>query len=153
MTAPLYVVALAIAVPTSILADKFSTKRSLFVSTIMAIGTVFCALATGIRAYIPRYVFLCFINSAIWTGSPIALSYATSSLGPVDTETRAISLGIINGMSQLAQVYGSALFPSSDAPEYLKGFGTYTGLFAVGATIACLGHFLLKKYPYKADFE
>ncbi|KAK5045778.1 hypothetical protein LTR84_008871 [Exophiala bonariae] len=153
MTAPLYVVALAIAIPTSILADKFSTKRSLFVATIMLIGSVFCGLATGIRAYIPRYVFLCFINSAIWTGSPIALSYATSQLGPVDTETRAISLGIVNGLSQLAQVYGSALFPSRDAPDYLVGFGTYTGLFAVGSIIAFAGHFLLRKYPYRADFE
>jgi len=153
MTAPLYVVALAIAIPTSILGDRFSTKRGLFVAIIMLIGAIFCGLATGIRAYKPRYVFLCFINSAIWTGSPIALSYATSCLGIVDTETRAISLGIINGLSQLAQVYGSALFPSREAPEYLKGFGTYTGLFAMGAAIAFTGHFLLRRYPYRADFE
>ncbi|KIX09213.1 uncharacterized protein Z518_00292 [Rhinocladiella mackenziei CBS 650.93] len=153
MTAPLYVVALAISIPLSILADKYSTARSLFVSAIMLTGGIFCGLAMGIQTYVPCYVFLCFINSAIWAGSPIALSYASSSLGPVDTETRAISLGIINGLSQLAQVYGSALFPSADAPAYYKGFGTYTGLCVLGATVSGIGHFLLQKYPYRADFE
>ncbi|KLO78970.1 allantoate permease [Fusarium fujikuroi] len=152
MTAPLYIVALTIAIPTSVAADMFPLQRGFFVFAIMLLGAIFCALATGIRAYVPRYVFLCFINSAIWTGSPIALSYAASNLGPVDPETRAISLGIINGLSQLAQIYGSALFPRSEAPEYLTGFTTYTLLFATGSVIALSGSFLLRKYPYKADF-
>ncbi|RKL32814.1 hypothetical protein BFJ72_g10314 [Fusarium proliferatum] len=152
MTTPLYIVALTIAIPTSVAADMFPLQRGFFVFTIMLLGAIFCALATGIRAYVPRYVFLCFINSAIWTGSPIALSYAASNLGPVDSETRAISLGIINGLSQLAQIYGSALFPRSEAPEYLTGFTTYTLLFATGSVIALSGSFLLRKYPYKADF-
>ncbi|VTT60581.1 unnamed protein product [Fusarium fujikuroi] len=152
MTAPLYIVALTIAIPTSVAADMFPLQRGFFVFAIMLLGAIFCALATGIRAYVPRYVFLCFINSAIWTGSPIALSYAASNLGPVDPETRAISLGIINRLSQLAQIYGSALFPRSEAPEYLTGFTTYTLLFATGSVIALSGSFLLRKYPYKADF-
>lgn len=153
MTAPIWAVALVISVPMSLIADRFHNIRALLVTGIMLGGALFCGLATGILAYVPRYVFLCFINSAIWTGAPIALSYATSCLGPVDTETRAISLGIVNGLSQLAQVYGSALFPSADAPEYYKGFGTYTGLFFVGACIMGCGHFLIKRYPYRADFE
>lgn len=153
MTAPLYVVALALSIPLSILADKFPSRRGLFIAGIMSVGTLFCGLATGIRAYVPRYVFLCLINSAIWCGAPIALANAASKLGPVDPETRAVSLGIVNGLSQLAQVYGSALFPSKEAPAYVKGFGTSTALFFVGACVALAGHILLKRYPYRRDFE
>lgn len=77
MTAPLFVVALVIAIPTCILADHMSTRqgylanRSFFVSVVLLTGAVFCALAAGIHAYVPRYVFLCFINSVSLTSPPL----------------------------------------------------------------------------------
>ena len=60
MTAPLFVVALVIAIPTCILADKMSTRtgwlanRAFFVSVVLTCGAIFCALAAGIQKYIPR---------------------------------------------------------------------------------------------------
>ncbi|ORX99504.1 hypothetical protein BCR34DRAFT_592907 [Clohesyomyces aquaticus] len=118
MTVPLYVVAFAIAVPTCIFADRMPAYRPVMASTALTFGALFCALSAGIYAYVPRYVFLCFINSALWTSNPLALSYASVSMGPLNPETRAISLAIVNEMGNLAQIYGSYLFPEEDAPKF-----------------------------------
>jgi hypothetical protein len=149
MTAPLFVVAFAIAVPTCIVADRVPHYRAVFDCVVLILGALFCALAAGIQAYVPRYVFLCFINSAIWTANPLALSFASSSLGSADPEVRALSLAFINGMGNLAQVYGAYLFPSTDAPKYLKGFGTYAGTMFFGSMIYLAAFFLFKKFPFK----
>jgi hypothetical protein len=103
MTAPLYVVAFAIAVPTCIFADRIPAYRPVLGCVVLVAGGLFCALAAGIYAYVPRYVFLCFINSAIWTGNPLALSFASTSLGPVESEVRAIGLAWINGLGNLVR--------------------------------------------------
>ena len=155
MTAPLFVVALAIAIPTCILADKMASRRGYFANrafvatVVMTMGAIFCALAAGIHAYIPRYVFLCFINSAIWTANPIALSYASTCLRSVDPETRAVSLAIINGSGNLAQLYGSALFPATDAPVYLKGFAVYAGCMFLGAGLYSATYFVFQRWPFQ----
>ena len=150
MTVPLYVVAFAIAVPTAIFADRITSFRPILCAGALFLGGLFCALSAGIYAYIPRYVFLVFINSMIWTANPLALSYASVSMGPLDPETRAISLALVNGMGNLAQIYGSYLFPAEDKPKYLKGFGTYAGLLGLGALIYVSAYFLIKKSPFKA---
>ncbi|KAF2267737.1 MFS general substrate transporter [Lojkania enalia] len=150
MTVPLYVVAFAIAVPTCIFADRQPNYRPIMAMVVLIFGTLFCALTAGIYAYVPRYVFLCFINSAIWTANPLALSFASVSMGPLHPETRAISLAIVNGMGNLAQIYGSYLFPDRDAPKYLVGFGTYAGLLFFGAMIYLSAFLLFKKLPFKS---
>ena len=150
MTVPLYVVAFAIAVPTCIVADRIPERRPLLAAIVLVLGALFCALTAGIYAYIPRYIFLCFINSAIWTANPLALSYASVSMGPLHPETRAISLAVVNGMGNLAQIYGSYLFPSEDAPKYLTGFGTYAGLLIFGAGVYCAAYVLFRRSPFKA---
>ncbi|KAF2812537.1 pantothenate transporter liz1 [Mytilinidion resinicola] len=149
MTVPLYVVAFAIAVPTCIIADRVPSYRPIMAGGVLILGSVFCALSAGIYAYVPLYVFLCFINSAIWTANPLALSYASVSMGPLEPETRAISLAIINGMGNLAQIYGSYLFPGADAPKYLKGFVAYAGLLFFGAAVYLAAFFLFRRSPFK----
>jgi hypothetical protein len=153
VTVPLYVSAFLIAVPTAIFADRIYAYRPIICATSMLLGALFCALSAGIYAYIPRYVFLVFINSMIWTANPLALSYASVSMGPLDPETRAISLAMINGMGNLSQVYSSYLFPAEDAPKYLKGFGTYCGCLALGAGIYIAAFFLLRKSPFKSKIQ
>lgn len=153
MTVPLYVSAFLIAVPTAIFADRIYAYRPVLCAGSLLLGALFCALSAGIYAYIPRYVFLVFINSMIWTANPLALSYASVSMGPLDPETRAISLALVNAMGNLAQIYGSYLFPAEDAPKYLVGFGTYAGLLALGGAIYVTAFFLLRKSPFKSKLQ
>lgn len=153
MTAPIYGVALVIGLPLCWYADRVPHWRAIMIGTIMVFGCIFCGLGTGIHNYTARYIFLCFINAAIWGGSPICVSYATSSMSGILPEVRAFAVGFIVAMSQLAQIYASNLFPATDAPAYLVGFATYTALFGLGAVISLLSHFLLQRFPYKVHCQ
>lgn len=150
MTAPFYGVALVIAVTLCIIADKVPKLRALFTSGVLLIfGCLFCALAAGILNPTARYVFLCFINSAVWSGNPLSLSYTSTVLGPVEPEVRAICLAIVNGMANLAQLYGTYIFTSSEPPRYLMGFSVYAAIFAIGSAIYLASFFVFRKWPYK----
>lgn len=151
MTAPLYGVALVIVIPLCIVADKFPRHRALFTAAVLLIfGTLFSALAAGIYQPIGRYVFLCFINTAVWSGNPLSLSYTSTVLAPVHPEVRAICLAIINGFANLAQLYGTYIFTASEAPKFVLGFSVYAAIFGVGGGIYLTGFFIFQKWPYKA---
>lgn len=151
MTAPFYGVALVIAVMLSIIADKLPSYRAIFTSAVLLFfGCFFSALSAGITSPAARYVFLCFINTAGWSANALSLSYTSTVLGPVEPEVRAICLAIINGMGNLAQLYGTYIFTSSKAPGYVMGFSVYSAIFAIGAVIYICLYFVFRKYPYKS---
>ncbi|KAJ9092566.1 hypothetical protein QFC21_006797 [Naganishia friedmannii] len=79
------------------------------------------------------YAFICFGGAGIWTAVPIFLSYMVTNFE--GREKRAVSIAIINGFGNLASVYGSFIWPSTDAPLYHAGFGTTTGLIALGGMV------------------
>lgn len=149
MTAPLYFVSLVVALPVCYFADRNPDARGLFLVTNLLVGMMFFALIAGIQNYTARYVFLCFINMTIWTGNALGLSFATTALASVNRDMRAIMLALMNGIAALAQLYGSALFPAKDAPEYIVAFSVFAGTFAVGAILYGLADVLFKRYPYK----
>ncbi|KAJ5897145.1 Major facilitator superfamily domain general substrate transporter [Penicillium tannophilum] len=149
MTAPLYLVSLVVAVPVCIYADRKPQHRAKLLVADLIAGLVFFALTAGIQNYTARYVFLCFINMTIWTGNALGLSFATTAFASVKRDTRAIMLAMMNGIAGLAQLYGSALFPDQDAPEYLVGFTVFAVTFAVGAILYGVADVLFRRYPYK----
>ena len=150
MTVPLYVVVLPVAITLTVCADMTPSYRSVYLACVLAFGAIFFALTAGILDYVSRYVFLCFINIAIWSANPLALSFASVTLGPVEPEVRAIALATMNGFGNLAQVNGSYLFPDADAPRYLKGFATYAGILTFGAGLYLTAHFVFRRWPLKA---
>lgn len=149
MTAPLYIVSLPIAVPICYIADRNPHVRGKLLVADLIIGMVFFALTAGIRNYVARYVFLCFINMTLWTGNALALSFATTALASAPRDVRAIMLACMNGVGLLAQLYGSALFPAHDSPEYVVGFSVFAGTLAVGAVCYGVADVLFKRYPCK----
>ncbi|KAJ4252859.1 hypothetical protein NW762_010765 [Fusarium torreyae] len=149
MTAPIYFTAFAIAVPCCVLADRYPNKRVVFVTTAMFLGSIFCILITTVLSDVPRYVFLCFLTACIWTANPIAESFASSSMASIQPEVRAISLAFINSVGNLAQIYGSYLLPSWDAPRHSRGFGTFAGLLFIGGCVYCAAMILLRRRPFK----
>lgn len=151
MTVPLYVVVLPVSITLCIFANKTPGYRAIYLGAVLVFGAVFFALSAGILAYVPRYVFLCFINIAIWSANPLALSFATTTFGSMEPEVRAICLAIMNGFGNLAQVYGGYLLPDSDAPRYLKGFATYACILTVGASLYVTAHFVFRWKPLKAQ--
>ena len=150
MTAPIYGVALVIAIVLCILADIVPELRAIFTSSVLIVfGTVFAALSTSIFKPTARYVFLCFINTAVWAANPLSLSYTSTVLGPVHPEVRAICLAIVNGFANLAQLYGTYIFTASEPPEYRMGFAVYSAIFAIGSLIYLAPFFVFRKWPFK----
>lgn len=143
-----YFTAFAIAAPCCIMADRWPHRRIYFVASAMVLGTVFCILLTTIMKDVPRYIFLCFLTACIWTANPIAESFASSSMASIKPEVRAISLAFINSMANLAQIYGSYLMPSWDAPRHAIGFGTFAGLLFTGSCVYIFIMFMLKRHPF-----
>lgn len=81
------------------------------------------------------YVFICFGGAGIWTATPVFLSWMVTMFD--GREKRAVSIALVNGFGNLASVYGSFLWPATDAPMYHIGFGVTTALLgsAAGLTI------------------
>lgn len=109
-------------------------------------------LAAGIVNYTARYVFLCFITASVWTAAPVALGFAADTFSNADPNVRAVSMAFLNTIGNSGQLYGAALFPSSDAPRYLTGFATWTALIAFAAGLYCVAFFLFRKYPVKGRY-
>ncbi|KAI7306091.1 hypothetical protein KC315_g14393 [Hortaea werneckii] len=65
-------------------------------------------------------------------------------LGFIEQETRAVSLALVNALGNLAQIYGAYLFPETDSPKYLLGFGVISGMCAFGIAVYILAHVLLR---------
>lgn len=85
--------------------------------------------------------------SGLWVSNALSLTYASASLASMPTEVKGVSLAFINAMGNLAQIYGSYLFPDEDAPKYLKGFGVISGLCFTGVVSYFALHVLLRRYP------
>ncbi|KAL2700975.1 hypothetical protein AAEP93_007794 [Penicillium crustosum] len=147
MTAPLYIVSLAAAIPICWFADRKPHTKGQILAGNMIAGMVFFALTAGIRNYTARYVFLCFINMTLWTGNALALSFATTALASVTRHVRAIMLAWMTSVAALAQLYGATLFPMEDSPRYVVGFSIFGTTFAIGAICYGLADILFKLYP------
>jgi hypothetical protein len=137
MTVPVYTVALIIAVSLGFNADRTGYKayHVMGVCLMGCISFIICATVSDFKV---RYAFICFGGAGIWTATPIYLSWVVTMFD--GREKRAISIALINGFGNLASIYGSFLWPASDAPTYRIGFGVTTAL--LGA--ACLMAFGLK---------
>ena len=68
----------------------------------------------------------------------------------METEVRAVALALVNSMGNLAQIYGSWLFPDEDAPKYLMGFGAISGMLVVGIVLYTVLQILLRS-NYRRD--
>jgi hypothetical protein len=58
-------------------------------------------------------------------------------------------LAWMNGVAALAQLYGSALFPTEDSPGYVVGFSVFAGTFAAGSVLFGVADVLFRRFPYK----
>lgn len=106
----------------------------------MICGIAICAVYN----FTARYVLLVFLASGLWACNALSLSYASSSFGSMPDETRAVALAIVNAMGNLSQIYGSYLFPSVEAPKYLKGFGVISGMCSLGIVVYIALHIKLR---------
>lgn len=116
----------------------------------MTLAMVCSIVVCAVYNYTARYALLVIMASGLWVSNALSLTYASASFVAVPNEVKGISLAFINAMGNLAQIYGSYLFPDKDSPKYLMGFGVISGLCFTGVVSYLTLHVLLRKFPNRS---
>lgn len=122
MTIPIYGVVFIAIVIFCFLSD-WKKERALFISVTAAIAALSFIIIVSVSSSKIKYAFLCFAVGAIYSACPLTLLWV-SSVFRYPAEKRAVAIALVNALGNSASIYGSFLWPSEDAPGYLKGFTT-----------------------------
>lgn len=147
---PIYSTAVVFVIVTGYLNDKIPNYRGAVIAAWLSLAMVCGIIVCAVDNFTARYVLLVFMASGLSASNALSLAFASSTLGLMQQETRAVSLAFINAMAGLAQIYGAYLFPSHDAPKYVMGFGVISGFCAVGVATYATAHVLFRRYPLQA---
>ncbi|RMX73846.1 hypothetical protein D0869_13195, partial [Hortaea werneckii] len=144
MVVPIYGVAFVATGVTGYFSDKYPRQRGAIIAGWLTISLICSIIICAVYHYTARYVLLVFMAAGLWATNGLSLSYAASTFGFMEQETRAVSLALVNALGNLAQIYGAYLFPETDSPKYLLGFGVISGMCAFGIAVYILAHILLR---------
>ncbi|KAH7018198.1 putative vitamin H transporter [Microdochium trichocladiopsis] len=147
MTVPIYGAAFVVTLATGVVMDRYPQNRGLVLGGWLTFAMLCSVVICAVYNFTARYVLLVLMASALWAANGLAISYGSSTFGYMAPEVRAIALAFINAMGNLAQIYGSYLFPSSGAPKYLMGFGVISGLCFTGVVSYLTIHVVLRRWP------
>ncbi|KAI1487981.1 major facilitator superfamily domain-containing protein [Biscogniauxia mediterranea] len=150
MTIPIYFAAFVCTVITGVLMDRHQQWRGVVLGGWMGVAMICAIITCAVYDFKARYALLVIMASGLWASNGLSLAYASSTLGSMPNEIRAIALAFINAMGNLAQIYGAYLFPSSDSPKYLMGFGVISGLCLTGVISYISLHVLLRRWPERS---
>ncbi|KAI1638793.1 major facilitator superfamily domain-containing protein [Biscogniauxia mediterranea] len=150
MTIPIYFAAFVCTVITGVLMDRHQQWRGVVLGGWMGVAMICAIITCAVYDFKARYALLVIMASGLWASNGLSLAYASSTLGSMPNEIRAIALAFINAMGNLAQIYGAYLFPSSDSPKYLMGFGVVSGLCLTGVISYISLHVLLRRWPERS---
>lgn len=129
-----------------VIADKIPQWRGVMIACWLTFSMITSILVCVIYNFTARYALLVLMAMGLWASNALSLSFASSTFGSMNTEVRAIALALMNGMGNLAQIYGAYLFPSGDAPKYLKGFGVISGMLGFGVGVYITMHILVRRW-------
>ena len=146
MVVPIYAVAFVCVAMTGYISDRLPLQRGLIVALWLTLATACSVTTCAVYNYTARYVLLVLMAAALWSCNGLSLSYMASTFGYMPQEVRAVSLALVNGMGNLAQIYGAYLFPSQDAPRYIMGFSVISGMCAFGVVVYAVAHVVLRKH-------
>ncbi|KAH6657055.1 major facilitator superfamily domain-containing protein [Truncatella angustata] len=149
MTIPIYAASFVITIIVVVFMDKYPEWRGLVLACAMGVSMLMAIIICVVYDFKVRYALLVIMACGLWASNGLSLAYASSTFSSKSAEVRGISLAFINAMGNLAQIYGSYLFPSKDSPQYLVGFGVIAGLCFTGVTSYLALFVLLNRYPQR----
>jgi MFS family permease len=136
------------------LSDRIG-NRQWFIVGGLGLGFISAVICVSQQHNVVRYVFLCFYIAGLYTTLPLILNWASETINQ-PAEKRAVVIAFINCIGSISSIYGSYLWPSTDAPKYTKGFATVSTFLGIGiiiaSTLPILARFL-PKYQTKAMRE
>ena len=132
MTVPIYCVALVVALAMGISADK-TGQKAYHVIGACGLGVISFVICVAVKNPHVKYAFICFGGAGVWSAVPLFLSWMVTMFD--GREKRAICIALINGVGNLASIYGSFFWPAKDGPRYTKGFAITTALMGVSGLV------------------
>jgi MFS family permease len=145
MTVPIYAFAFVCTAISGIFADRVPKYRGLIIAAWLTTSLITSICVCTVYNFTARYVLLVLMAAGLWASNATALSFAGATFGNLDPEVRAIALALVNALGNLAQIYGAYLFPSSEAPKYLKGFGVISGMLGFGVCVYIFMHAYIRR--------
>ncbi|KAF9018374.1 MFS general substrate transporter [Hymenopellis radicata] len=145
MTIPIYMVAL-VSILTFCFVSDFRKERGNYVSLTSFIAGISFIIVVSVNNDHVKYAFLCFAVGGVYATCPLTLLWVSSVIDH-PAEKRAVAIALVNGLGNSASIYGSFLWPSTDAPRYVQGFATTTAFVLALCIMAQVFKFLMKKYP------
>ncbi|OJJ80118.1 uncharacterized protein ASPGLDRAFT_179868 [Aspergillus glaucus CBS 516.65] len=153
LTIPIYGVAFVCTLITSYFSDKIPSWRGLIISCWLMFSLICSIAVCAVYDYTARYALLVLMASGLWTTNGMSLAYASSAFSSMHPQTRGISLALVNALGNLAQIYGSYLFPDSDGPKYTMGFSVISAMLALGVVVYLALHFWFRHRAKQTENE
>ncbi|CEJ59053.1 Putative Vitamin H transporter [Penicillium brasilianum] len=139
LTVPIYAAAFVATGVTSYYSDKVSTWRGLIIASWLAFSLICSIIVCAVYNFTARYVLLVLMAAGLWSANGGTLAYASSAFAGMHPQARGVALAMVNALANLAQIYGSYLFPETDSPKYIMGFSVISAMLAVGVIVfVCL---------------
>ncbi|KAJ5914599.1 hypothetical protein N7504_003482 [Penicillium tannophilum] len=135
LTVPIYGAAFVATGITSYFSDKVPEWRGLIIACWLTFSLVCSIIVCAVYNYTARYVLLVLMACGLWATNGGTLAYASSAFAGMHPQARGVSLALVNAMGNLAQIYGSYLFPDSDSPKYIMGFSVISAMLALGVVV------------------
>ncbi|KAI0066926.1 MFS general substrate transporter [Artomyces pyxidatus] len=134
LTVPPYAVTAVVITATSWCSDRL-LSRGLFIAATSAVGGIGYLLLLTVpdNAHVRYFATFCIV-SGTYTTIGITIAWYAHNLG---SETkRATGTPLYMAIGQCGSVLGSHLFPATEGPRYIKGFGVLCALEFLGALCA-----------------
>ncbi|KAL5365160.1 major facilitator superfamily domain-containing protein [Aspergillus floccosus] len=145
LTVPIYGVAFVCTAITAYYSDRIPLWRGLVISIWLCFSLACSIAVCVVYNFTARYALLVLMAAGLWATNGGCLAYASSAFAGMRPEARGVSLALVNALGNLAQIYGSYLFPSSDSPKYIMGFSVISAMLALGVVVFMLLHIWLRR--------
>ncbi|KAJ5119215.1 hypothetical protein N7526_010852 [Penicillium atrosanguineum] len=145
LTIPIYGVAFVCTAITAYISDKVPSWRGLIIAAWLAFSLACSIIVCAVYNYTARYVLLVLMATGLWATNGGTLAYASSAFAGLHRQARGVSLALVNALGNLAQIYGSYLFPDSDTPKYIMGFSVISAMLALGVIVFLLLHIWFRR--------
>jgi MFS family permease len=154
MSVPIWVVGTIFLCILPITADRFNDRRW-HICGGLALAFLSAIICFEVEHDATRYAFLAFCIAGVYSTLPLIMTWASEIL-EFPAEKRAVCIAIANSVGNVSSVYGSHLWPKTDAPRYALGFISIACFTGAGALMAAAGPYIFKllpRFPTKAELE
>ncbi|PLB52522.1 MFS general substrate transporter [Aspergillus steynii IBT 23096] len=145
LTVPIYAVAFVCTAITAYYSDRIPLWRGLVIAAWLTFSLICSVAVCLVYDFTARYALLVLMAAGLWATNGGCLAYASSAFAGLRPEARGVSLALVNALGNLAQIYGSYLFPEKDGPKYIMGFSVISAMLALGVVVFVVLHVWLRR--------